>query len=81
MQAADGGWRCGGWTVAAHGDGLALHSPGGGGQDLDGHLDGLRALCVAHWAAHPDGAPAPTTTAADDTAGEALRRWGLAGQP
>jgi hypothetical protein len=87
VRAADGGWRCGGWTVAAHGDGFQLRSPGegDGGGDADGgsdrELDGLRALCVAHWTAHPDGAPAPSTTAADDAAREALRRWGLAGQP
>jgi HAD superfamily hydrolase (TIGR01450 family) len=94
VRAADGGWRCGGWTVAAHGDAFELRSTGGddGGGDGNGggdgsgrgdgdrELDGLRALCVAHWTAHPDGAPTPPTTAADDAARKALRRWGLAGQ-
>jgi hypothetical protein len=81
VRAADGGWRCGGWTVVARGDGFELRSPGGADGDGDRELDGLRALCVAHWTAHPDGAPAPSATAADDTAQEALRRWGLAGPP
>jgi hypothetical protein len=46
--------------------------------DAERELDGLRALCVAHWSAHPDGAPAPRTTAADEAARAALHRWGLA---
>jgi HAD superfamily hydrolase (TIGR01450 family) len=73
VTAADGGWRCGSWAATPDGDGLALH---GGGEDGDG-LDGLRALCVAHWSRHPDGAPAPRVSAADGAAGAALRRWGL----
>lgn len=54
-------WRCGGWTVrqGEAGDALELRGPdpvGGAGPE---DLDGLRALCVAHWAAHPgDGVPA-----------------------
>jgi glycerol-1-phosphatase len=94
---AEGGWRCGRWTVTADGDALRLGSAGAGAGDGEGgggsgegrddrpaterELDGLRALCVAHWSAHPDGAPAPRTTAADDAARDVLRRWGLAGQP
>jgi HAD superfamily hydrolase (TIGR01450 family) len=82
VHAADGGWRCGGWTVGVHDDALELRSGerGGGPDDrpaAERELDGLRALCVAHWSAHPDGAPAPATTAADDAARDALRRWGL----
>jgi glycerol-1-phosphatase len=86
VRAADGGWRCGGWTVVAHGADLELrsdgHDEGNGDRGAgDRELDGLRALCVAHWAAHPDGAPAPRATGADDAARGALRRWGLAEQP
>jgi HAD superfamily hydrolase (TIGR01450 family) len=90
VRAADGGWRCGAWTVVASGDGLELRSGESGGTgagddagEPDGAeraLDGLRALCVAHWSTHPDGAPAPPVRAADDAAGDALRHWGLAGQ-
>ncbi|WP_324277634.1 hypothetical protein [Blastococcus brunescens] len=44
----------------------------------DDGLDGLRALCAAHWSRHPaDGAPADVV-AAGPRAQEALRRWGLA---
>jgi glycerol-1-phosphatase len=46
VTAADGGWRCRGWTGTA---------PAGGGQIiLEGHgdpVDGLRALCAAAWQA------------------------------
>ncbi|MGY2084711.1 HAD-IIA family hydrolase [Blastococcus sp. SYSU DS0539] len=76
-------WRCGGWTVRTveGGAGLELAGPDGdepaGGGDSDG-LDGLRALCVAHWAAHPDeGTPARVIgTGAAATA--AVASWGLA---
>jgi HAD superfamily hydrolase (TIGR01450 family) len=85
VQATDGGWRCGTWTVRAHGGTVELRSGGPAGEgeaaddrpDAERALDGLRALCVAHWSRHPDGAPAPSTTAADDDARDALRRWGL----
>jgi HAD superfamily hydrolase (TIGR01450 family) len=73
-------WRCGAWSATAAQDGVRLAGTAGApeGEDDDG-LDGLRALCVAHWAAHPDeGAPAQVT-AADDRAAEALGRWGLTG--
>jgi hypothetical protein len=40
-------------------------------------LDGLRALCVAHWVRHPnDGAPARVLPDGDQAAA-ALRRWSL----
>jgi glycerol 3-phosphatase-2 len=72
-------WRCGGWTVSrAEGDDALVldgtQSTGAG----DG-LDGLRALCVAHWAHHPgDGAPA-RIVAAGSAAAAALAGWGLLG--
>jgi HAD superfamily hydrolase (TIGR01450 family) len=75
-------WRCGGWTVrpAEADDVLVLAgatAPTGEQPEGDG-LDGLRALCVAHWARHPeDGAPV-RVLAADPAAAEALGRWGLA---
>lgn len=70
-------WRCGDWVVRrAEGDDvLVLEAPTG----TTGGLDGLRALCVAHWSRHPgDGAPA-RIVAADDRAAAALDGWRLAG--
>jgi hypothetical protein len=54
--------------------------PGEDAGDLDAGdgLDGLRALCVAHWAGRPGSAPAPTIRPGDDRAGAALSRWHLA---
>jgi HAD superfamily hydrolase (TIGR01450 family) len=46
VTAADGGWRCRGWTGTA--------PPGGGQIILEGHgdpVDGLRAICAAAWQA------------------------------
>jgi hypothetical protein len=92
VLAADGGWRCGAWTVVAEEHGLALRSggpatgagsgDGDGGGDGDGaagqdELDGLRVLCVAHWSRQPGGAPAPSITGADDAARAALDQWRL----
>lgn len=73
------GWRCGTWTVtAAEAEGTWLLTAAEGTQDTGDGLDGLRALCVAHWDRHPDdGAPA-RTVAADPVAAEALAGWGLA---
>jgi hypothetical protein len=78
---ADGaGRRCGAWSVqAAEAEGvLALRADDAAADPADGdELDGLRALCVAHWTRHPeDGAPA-RVIATGDRAAEALRRWGL----
>jgi HAD superfamily hydrolase (TIGR01450 family) len=74
---ADGqAFRCGRWTAgpAEADDVLTLEA--GDRDDGDG-LDGLRALCVAHWARHPDdGAPARGVPRGDQ-AGAALERWGL----
>ena len=51
---------------------------GRGGDDGDG-LDGLRALCVAHWTRHPDdGAPRPGRRRRTSGAARRLDRWGLA---
>jgi glycerol-1-phosphatase len=74
-----GVWRCGGWTVgpAEGGDGLVLTATGAGDDDSDG-LDGLRALCVAHWTRHPDDGTPATVVAGDDRATAALAEWGLA---
>ncbi|MGY1810140.1 HAD-IIA family hydrolase [Blastococcus sp. SYSU D00669] len=87
---ADGvGWRCGAWA-AAHDDGgtlvLRRTAPGDGHEDAhdvgeddgrDDGYDGLRALCVAHWAATPDTAAAPRVSAADEAARRALAGWRL----
>jgi len=70
------GRRCGRWTAgpAEAEDVLLLEADAG--EQGDG-LDGLRALCVAHWARHPDdGAPA-RVVARGEPAAAALARWGL----
>jgi len=71
-------YRCGSWRVGrVEGDDVLLLEPVADGIEGDG-LDGLRALCVAHWARHPDaGAPA-RVIASEPRAAAALRRWGLA---
>jgi HAD superfamily hydrolase (TIGR01450 family) len=74
-------WQCRDWSVrAAEGMGvLVLESSGldgqGGGQG-DG-LDGLRALCAAHWSRHPDVGTPVRVVATGPRAEEALGRWGL----
>jgi HAD superfamily hydrolase (TIGR01450 family) len=70
-------WRCGSWTVTSAEGRDALVLAGGDGDGSDG-LDGLRALCVAHWTRHPDEAVPTEVLAGDDAAGAALRTWGLA---
>ena len=75
-----GGARCGRWVVrfADAGDGLLLEAGEGVGTGVaDDGLDGLRALCVAHWWRHPDAGAAPRVRAADDRARAALEEWGL----
>jgi glycerol 3-phosphatase-2 len=75
---ADGpGRRCGRWRVGpAEGDDVLILEAVTRDEDGDG-LDGLRALCVAHWARHSDdGAPA-RVVAAGEQAAAALDRWGL----
>ncbi|RBY90471.1 HAD family hydrolase [Blastococcus sp. TBT05-19] len=72
-------WRCGAWTVRV-GEAAVLELSAGEEQPTDGDgLDGLRALCVAHWSAHPDdGAPA-RVVGADGRAAGVLDDWGLTG--
>ncbi|MDP5183423.1 HAD-IIA family hydrolase [Blastococcus sp. BMG 814] len=76
-------WRCGGWTVrqAEGGDALELRGPdshpAGTASSGSDDLDGLRALCVAHWAAHP-GEGAPVRVLAHGAAATAsAQAWGL----
>ncbi|MGH3303356.1 MAG: HAD-IIA family hydrolase [Streptosporangiaceae bacterium] len=49
VTAADGRFRCGGWTAVAGGSGEAWLAVSGTGD----WIDGLRALCGAAWAAGP----------------------------
>jgi HAD superfamily hydrolase (TIGR01450 family) len=73
------GARCGRWVVRfASGDGLVLQAGEGvGAGDADDGLDGLRAMCVAHWSRHSDAGAAAQVRAADDRARAALEEWGL----
>ncbi len=78
-------WRCGSWLAgpAEGGDGLVLTAVGaratGHGDGLDGDgLDGLRALCVAHWARHPDAGVPATVVAGDERSAGVLSDWDLA---
>ena len=69
--------RCGSWRAgpAEGGDVLVLESRAE--PDAGDGLDGLRALCVAHWARHP-GVGAPVRViAAGAPAAAALDRWGV----
>jgi HAD superfamily hydrolase (TIGR01450 family) len=78
VVAEDGRWRCGEWSARA-GDGplrLGREAPGAPAS-ADG-LDGLRALCVAHWARYPETAAPARVDAADEAAAAVLRRWALA---
>jgi glycerol 3-phosphatase-2 len=88
------GARCGSWGArfveaddvlllesGGSDDGDGGSAPGGSGandhDDGDG-LDGLRALCVAHWSRHPGAGASARVGAADERAAAALQRWGLA---
>jgi glycerol-1-phosphatase len=64
---------------AAEGEGV-LVLDGSDTADRDG-LDGLRALCVAHWSRHPQQGAPVRVVAAGPRAGDALGRWGLAAGP
>ncbi|MGK5173896.1 HAD-IIA family hydrolase [Geodermatophilus sp. CPCC 205761] len=79
VVAVDGGWHCGVWDARPLGEDGHLRLscvPGERGDGGDG-LDGLRALCVAHWSAHPDAAVPARVQAADDASAAALERWSL----
>jgi HAD superfamily hydrolase (TIGR01450 family) len=82
---ADGqGLRCGNWIArpAEADDVLILETTADpdARDDVDGAgdgLDGLRALCVAHWSRHPHDGAAARVVAQGDRAAAALARWGL----
>ena len=73
-------WRCGAWAAgpAEGGDGLVLTMTAAETDGVDG-LDGLRALCVAHWTRHPDSGALATVVAGDERTAGVLTAWGLAG--
>ncbi len=74
---ADGpSWRCGAWT-ASTGEGRDLLVLEASEDSAGDGLDGLRALCVAHWARHPERGSAPCVVASSSRAEEALVRWNL----
>jgi hypothetical protein len=80
VSGADRSWRCAGWAVEpAGGEALVLRRTKADPDGTDDGLDGLRALCVAHWARNPGGAAAPRIDAADEPARRAVAGWGLAG--
>ncbi|SFF81410.1 HAD-IIA family hydrolase [Blastococcus tunisiensis] len=71
-------WRCGTWTAhPGEGEDVLVLETGQGAPTGDDGLDGLRALCAAHWARHPADAAAPRIVAAGAPAEAALHRWGL----
>jgi glycerol-1-phosphatase len=72
-------WRCGGWSARrAEGDDVLVLDAPTGRDDGDG-LDGLRALCVAHWSGHPTDGASARVVAGDERATEQLSRWELGG--
>jgi hypothetical protein len=78
------GWRCGVWEVRPGTSGaLLLVRTGDDELRTEGRsaapdgLDGLRAVCVAHWSNHPDEGTAPRVLAGDGSAAAALEGWGL----
>jgi HAD superfamily hydrolase (TIGR01450 family) len=79
------GARCRGWVarVAEGGDVLLLEAAGQGTAEDDAGdgLDGLRALCVAHWSRHPHGGSPVGVRAVDDRAASVLADWGLPPAP
>jgi glycerol 3-phosphatase-2 len=69
--------RCGSWRASrAEGDDVLVLDGGAEGNDGDG-LDGLRALCAAHWDRHPDAGTPARVIASGERAAAALERWGL----
>jgi glycerol-1-phosphatase len=70
-------WRCGAWTVTPGEAGvLVLRQDGSQRADDDG-LDGLRALCVAAWAASPEHSAQVRVLGDGQPATEAVERWRL----
>jgi hypothetical protein len=80
VEAVDGGWRCGSWTVRpADGEGTWLLAADAEADDGRGDgLDGLRALCVAHWVLNPRGGAPVRVVAESPVAAVALAGWRLA---
>jgi HAD superfamily hydrolase (TIGR01450 family) len=75
------GARCGGWLVrVAEADDLLLLQAAdqGAAEEAGDGLDGLRALCVAHWSRHADVGATVGVRAVDDRAGALLATWGFA---
>lgn len=69
-------WRCGTWTVrSAEADDVLLLEAGDA--DAGDGLDGLRALCVAHWSRHPAGGAPVRVLPVGERAAGAVDRWGL----
>ncbi|RBY78803.1 HAD family hydrolase [Geodermatophilus sp. TF02-6] len=75
-----GAWRCGRWWARPVGEGgplqLGCDPPGA---DTGDGLDGLRAVCVAHWVQHPGTAAPARVRAVDRAAAAAVRSWALPG--
>jgi glycerol-1-phosphatase len=77
VVAAGQAWRCGSWRVrpAEADDVLILEARAA--HDAGDGLDGLRALCVAHWARHPDEGRAVRIVPDGAPAAAAMARWDL----
>ncbi|MGY2130510.1 HAD-IIA family hydrolase [Blastococcus sp. SYSU DS0617] len=76
------GWRCGAWEARPAEAGALRLAQLPDGERPSGHgasdgLDGLRALCVAHWTRHPDDGAAARVLADDAGAAAVLDGWGL----
>jgi glycerol-1-phosphatase len=76
VVAGGGVWRCGSSAVrSAEADDVLLLEASG--SDRGDGLDGLRALCVAHWSRHPAAGAPVRVLPADEAAVRAVDRWGL----
>jgi glycerol 3-phosphatase-2 len=79
VRRADGGWRCRTWTARpAEGERTWILAADPTAPDDGDGLDGLRALCVAHWDRNPDEGVPARIAAADPAAAAVLAAWGLA---